>query len=202
MDYIHIENWREFQHYRDRNPPWIKLYVNLLDDYDYYSLPDNHKLILIHLWLLASKTNNNIPYDLQWIKTTLNLNIAIEIEPLIKAGFIWSDEDKIGSSKWSSRHIPKEIKKKIRKKSKDECAICSSTESLEFDHIIPISKGGDSSEDNIQLLCQKCNRRKHACTTVDRQNVASVYQQSIQSREEKRRHFFLLNQKNATGQDV
>ena len=97
MDYIHIENWRKFQHYKDRNPPWIKLYVNILDDYEYNILPDNHKLILIHLWLLASKTNNNIPYDLNYIKGTLKLNIAIEIEPLIKAGFIWCDEEKIES---------------------------------------------------------------------------------------------------------
>jgi len=76
--------------------------VNILDDFDYYSLPDNQKLILIHLWLLASKTNNNIPYNHNWIKATMKLNIAIEIEPLIKAGFIWSDEKKIDDSKMLS----------------------------------------------------------------------------------------------------
>ena len=31
---------------------------------------------------------------------------------------------------------------------------------LEVDHIIPISKGGLSTEDNLQTLCWKCNRTK------------------------------------------
>lgn len=31
---------------------------------------------------------------------------------------------------------------------------------LEVDHIIPISKGGLSTKDNLQTLCWKCNRTK------------------------------------------
>ena len=32
MDYIEICEWDRFQHYKKRNPPWVKLYSKLLDD--------------------------------------------------------------------------------------------------------------------------------------------------------------------------
>ena len=33
---------------------------------------------------------------------------------------------------------------------------------LEIDHILPVSKGGLTTEDNLQTLCWRCNRSKGA----------------------------------------
>src|SRR5690606_19747530 len=33
--YLTVKNFERFQHYKDRNPPWIKLYNDLLDDYEF-----------------------------------------------------------------------------------------------------------------------------------------------------------------------
>ena len=29
---MRIKNWNRFQHFKDRKPPWIKLYRDILDD--------------------------------------------------------------------------------------------------------------------------------------------------------------------------
>jgi hypothetical protein len=35
---LHGKNFEQFQHYKDRNPPWIKLWTRLLDDYEFNEL--------------------------------------------------------------------------------------------------------------------------------------------------------------------
>ena len=50
-----IKNWPKFQHFKDRRPPWIKLYRDILDDDEWFSLPPISAKALVTLWLLASE---------------------------------------------------------------------------------------------------------------------------------------------------
>ncbi|MDR0866587.1 MAG: HNH endonuclease [Candidatus Symbiothrix sp.] len=56
--------------------------------------------------------------------------------------------------------IPQDIQDRVWIRDSGKCVMCGSNESLEFDHIIPFSKGGANTYRNIQLLCEKCNREK------------------------------------------
>ena len=56
--------------------------------------------------------------------------------------------------------IPEKIRVFVWRRDKGQCANCGSQENLEYDHIIPISKGGSNSARNIELLCEICNRLK------------------------------------------
>ncbi len=59
-----------------------------------------------------------------------------------------------------SRYISETTKKIVFTRDAGICQCCSSSENLEFDHIMPYSCGGSSDVSNIQLLCLKCNRSK------------------------------------------
>lgn len=40
------------------------------------------------------------------------------------------------------------------------CQLCGAETHLCIDHVIPVSRGGDSSDDNLQVLCHSCNTKK------------------------------------------
>ena len=72
------------------------------------------------------------------------------------------DVNEGNQKKKRSRRISQDVKDKVWRRDEGKCVECSSNENLEFDHIIPHSKGGANTYRNIQLLCEKCNRSKSA----------------------------------------
>jgi hypothetical protein len=61
--------------------------------------------------------------------------------------------------------IPDPVKHFVWQRDQGRCVSCGSRERLEYDHIIPVVEGGSSTERNLQLLCEGCNRSKGANIT-------------------------------------
>jgi len=43
-----------------------------------------------------------------------------------------------------------------------QCVYCCSEDSLTIDHVIPISKGGQNTLENVVIACMSCNNKKRA----------------------------------------
>lgn len=62
--------------------------------------------------------------------------------------------------------MTKKLRESIKERDNFTCCNCGNSTHvepnllLEIDHIIPVAKGGQTVEDNLQTLCWKCNRAK------------------------------------------
>jgi hypothetical protein len=66
------------------------------------------------------------------------------------------------------RNIPRHVMLRVVRRDNNQCQACGRIlrdNEIEFDHIIPISKGGSSEEHNIRVTCFECNRRKSSSIT-------------------------------------
>lgn len=68
-----------------------------------------------------------------------------------------SEED---SSIKERRKISQQVRQAVWIRDGGRCNDCNADDYLEYDHVIPVSKGGDCTVRNIQLLCRRCNGSK------------------------------------------
>lgn len=92
-----VKNWAEFQHYKDRSPPWIKLYKTWLDDRAFQRLPDASRALAPCIWLLASEKKDGV-FDGSVEEVAFRVHqtekwVAVAIKPLISAGFLIVAQD-------------------------------------------------------------------------------------------------------------
>jgi hypothetical protein len=66
----------------------------------------------------------------------------------------------LGGGDGLRRAIPQHVKSAVWQRDGGRCVQCGVDTYLEYDHVIPRSKGGADSEGNIQLLCRRCNLQK------------------------------------------
>ncbi len=51
-------------------------------------------------------------------------------------------------------------RREVLRRDRQTCQYCGNTRHLTIDHLIPVSKGGESTWDNVVTACETCNNRK------------------------------------------
>jgi hypothetical protein len=83
MEYLRVRNFERYQHYKNRRPPWIKLYKDLWSDREFFALSEKNRYFLIGILIVASQNENRFPNDQQWLKRELATKKSIPIQELI-----------------------------------------------------------------------------------------------------------------------
>ena len=56
--------------------------------------------------------------------------------------------------------VPDEVRAFVWERDEGRCVRCGAEDDLQFDHVIPVAKGGGNAAGNVQILCGDCNRQK------------------------------------------
>ena len=100
---LRIRNWDRYQHYKDRCPPWIKLYFDLLTSRDWVMLDNAGRVLAVACMLLASRSEGDVPADAEYIQRVAYLHELPNLQPLIACGFFELPDD---ASKLHTSAIP------------------------------------------------------------------------------------------------
>jgi hypothetical protein len=87
-EYIRLTKWAQYQHYKDRNPPWVKLHRELLTSQTWVELDDASRVLAVASMLVAAATDNKIPASPAYIRRVAYLNSDPDFAPLVRVGFV------------------------------------------------------------------------------------------------------------------
>lgn len=92
-NWIVIPNWHGgkegFQHYKDRDPKWIKNYTRLLSSDTYLGLSGHRRGIIHGLWLAYASSNCQLRVDTASLSRRLSLRVTMsDLVSLSDAGFL------------------------------------------------------------------------------------------------------------------
>jgi hypothetical protein len=85
--FLAVKDWHRFQHYSDRNPPWIKFYTDLLVNVDFLQLPEIAQAQLAKLWLLRAQFGR-LPNEPKLLAGKIGVKGKFHLQAIIDAGFL------------------------------------------------------------------------------------------------------------------
>jgi hypothetical protein len=85
--WIVIPNWDKFQHYKHRNPTWIKVYTELNSDPNWEALTMHQRGLLVTIWIEHARSRGQVRYEQaqSWVGSGFK---HASLEALVDAGFI------------------------------------------------------------------------------------------------------------------
>ncbi len=112
--------------------------------------------IKVHVYVY--RVNRN--YDIKNRKDRV-----VYFDELISIYNEWKNNKKYAqTSKKERKLMNNQLKDEVLKRDGYKCCVCGKTEAdgikLEIDHIIPVSRGGQTTISNLQTLCNECNLKK------------------------------------------
>lgn len=157
MTTFRVKNFEKFQHYKDRAPPWIKLYNELLDDYEFGLLPDATKMHLVAIWLLASRSENKIPFDPAWVARRINATEKVNLRLLAERGFIVVDQELHNAEQDASKPLAECLSREREEgeTEKRRNIVARAPKAEKFDELrkaYPRRKGGDPGPPAAKLF--------------------------------------------------
>ena len=103
----------------------------------------------------------SVPDEAEILETGLDLLIA----RLEKQKYGATDAPRLPRRSKSARHVSNDVKREVRERDGGRCTYvsedgtrCPETRGLEWDHIQPVARGGDSRAGNIRLRCRAHNQ--------------------------------------------
>ncbi len=104
--------------------------------------------------------DNVLPIHPHKLESLIGATEPVELEALRPFIHYLSPNRPCDEDRTARIHIPDSVRVAVLLRDGGRCRKCRSATNLEVDHLIPVSKGGDSDESNLQTLCRRCNRRK------------------------------------------
>lgn len=117
-------------------------------------------------------TDSHFPrYHFKYISaggnSSMTCDIVLDIDNLERfVAFLFSQVEYRKTIKYQRALMTAQLRTAIKERDNYTCQICGASVSqepnllLEIDHIIPVSKNGKTTRENLQTLCWRCNRQK------------------------------------------
>lgn len=159
MSSFRIKGWETFQHFKDRRPPWIKLYRDLLDDPEWHFLDEKSAKVLIMLWLVASddKTGKGLLPDLHHLSFRLRMDEPTLTDCISKLShWVVSDDIAVMSERYRD-DAPEKRREEIETETKEEEVEIEPPHSPQPENCIELFPGEPKSPAPIEVFRESWN---------------------------------------------